>query len=167
MYVIDADFHDIFELSLGTSLAEIGVYVLWSDAAELRPSYVGEGRVVERIAAHLKDVDKPFISSRALAGRVALFQDGNLKQRKRDAEILECTLLHVADRLGIKPRHNRAPGKLGAIYGRGKGHEVLRVNVRGSHPLRRERVLSGTARMTWRWDDYEGWFLDEVPWRRV
>ncbi len=163
MEIINATFRDIYDVSFGACLKEIGVYVLWSGHAQRRPTYLGEGHVVDRVVTHMRSWDKPFGSSSTLDGCVAIMDEGGDAQRKSDAEIVECTLLHAAEQLDLVPTHNSAPGKRASIHRRGSLHDTIRVNIKGVHPLRNTK-LNGTARLTWRWED--GWELVEIPWRR-
>ncbi len=167
MYVIDAEFIDIWEVSLATCLSEIGVYSLWSDgAAHSRPSYIGQGNVVERISAHMRDDEKPFWNQSSIAGSIALLTGGPNTQRKADALVLELTLLEAAERLGVPPRHNRASGNRAALYRRGESHQTIRINVRGRHPLRVGVALPKAVRLTWA-ERNGGWELERLPWNSV
>ena len=161
MEVIDVEFMPMHEISVGECLGMTGVYVLWSMNARERPSYIGEGDVLSRILSHYTDKEKPFASG--LDGYVGAL-DGHTNRLKTDAQIVEKTLLEAADRLGISPRINKASGNRAAIDRRGKRDDTIRVNVRGWHPLRLDKRISGTARLTWRW--YDEWVLDEMPWHR-
>lgn len=167
MYVIKAHFQDIHEISFGACLDEIGVYVLWSLNAIQRPSYIGEGDVVSRVAKHMTDDDKPFATNNSIAGCVAII--GREKQRvsrKRDAEIVERTLLDAADRLGVPPSHNKVGGKIASIDRRGEVHDTIRVSVSGMHPLREGVRLPSTVQLTWRRSRDGLLELDNLPWRR-
>lgn len=163
MEIINAKFRNLYDVSFGECLKEIGVYVLWSGHAQRRPTYLGEGHIVDRVATHMKSSDKPFSSSSTLDGCVAIMDDGSEQKRKGDAEIIECTLLRAAEYLDLVPTHNSASGKRASLHRRGSRHETIRVNITGIHPLRNTK-LNGTARLTWRWED--GWELVEIPWRR-
>ena len=170
MYVINVKFRDVFEVSLGECLDEIGVYVLWSDGAHAKPSYLGEGNLVARIGTHMQDEGKPFHHTKGLAGVAAILApDRTIVRRKCDAQIVEYTLLWVAEMIGVPPLHNRSKGRFAAVAKRADQHDTIRINVTGRHPLRLGTTLSQAARLTWRWSPSDGeddWEL-EFPWRRA
>lgn len=164
MHIINATFIDIHEISFGACLDEIGVYVLWSKHATRAPSYIGEGDVVARVAAHMRDARKPFLDNRVIDGCVAIMDPGHPARRKSDAEIVEFTLLEIADELGVSPTHNAAPGKFNPLDRRTDHHDTVRINVRGQHPLKFATKLRGTQTLTWRRSgEYAN--LDPVGWR--
>jgi hypothetical protein len=161
MYPIDATFRPLKEVSLQETVGAIGVYVLWNRAADVRPSYLGQGVLLERIIASTKEFGTN------LEGYIAIMQKGGESRRKTDAQILEHTLLVAAKRIDQFPTRNQLSGNLAALFKRGAaGHEMIRVNVRGHHPLRWNCALRNTNSLVWRWDDFTPWVLEEVPWRR-
>ena len=68
MITIKADFRLIGETTLVDAYDEIGAYVLWNGRTSVRPSYIGEGEVLPRFVAHLKDR----WASRPLDGTIAI-----------------------------------------------------------------------------------------------
>jgi len=161
MYVINAKFARLADVSLQEVLGCIGVYVLWRPAADVRPSYLGQGVLLKRIWDHTKRFGSD------IEGYIAAMKEGGESRRKTDAEIVEHTLLEAGRRIDQVPLHNEAGGSLAAVFKRGAaGHQTIRVNVLGYHPLRWNMVLSHATSLVWRWDDFGGWDLEDVPWRR-
>jgi hypothetical protein len=165
MHVIRAHFRSLGRLPVTDLFGAIGVYVLWSPKADARPSYVGEGRILHRFAtSHVKRF------GRGTRGYAAILDEGTVLQNKRDAEILETVLLTVASDLDQTPGHNDIGGKTSGIAKLwSKGHNVVRVNVTGFHPLRWESRLQGTARVKLELGhDEDGQLvgLPTHPWRR-
>lgn len=166
MHIINATFIDIHEISFGACLDEIGVYVLWSKNATRAPSYIGEGDIVTRVAAHMRDARKPFLDNSVIDGCVAIMEPGHPVRRKSDAEILEFTLLEMADDLGIFPTHNANGGKFNPLDRRTDHHDKVRINLRGQHPLRFGTRLRGRMVATWqRLGDELELAVDPVGWR--
>ena len=165
MDIINTNFIRLNQVSVEELINKKGVYVLWSYDAWTKPSYVGEGMVLERIISHVKSSDKPF--NKGMGGIVTLFDNDHPARAKRNGEIVELTLLRVASVLGVSPRHNNSSGKSISIFKRGENHNTVRINFSGWHPLWWGVKINRTARITWKYiDDYDGWQITEMPWRR-
>jgi hypothetical protein len=163
MDVIHADFVPTSAMPIDFLLGQTGTYVLWSPRAYRRPSYIGEGNVLARLVKHAETYGD------RLTGVVAVLDEGSAKQRKAHAELLEMTLLDLAEELEIEPTHNKAPGKVRRLIDKyADGHNVVRFRFSGYHPLRFDTRLSATATVEWRFEGTE----DEPelklrhPWRR-
>jgi hypothetical protein len=163
MEVIHAAFVPTSSTPVDYLLGELGTYVLWSPRAVRRPSYIGEGNVLGRMVKHVETYGSK------LTGVVAVLAEGTEKQRKAHSELLEATLFELADALGIPPTHNKAPGKMIRLIEKyAAGHNVVRFQLSGYHPLRFDTSLPGRATVEWR---FEGSAADPElrllhPWRR-
>ena len=154
MHVIDANFRDIDETTVGELFGAIGTYVLWAPQASRRPSYIGEGQILRRFA------DEHIARFGAGArGRVTVMSEGSETRRKIDGEIVEAALFLLGEELELEPTHNRAPGKW-------KGHNQVRINCSGVHPLRIRSRISGTQRLILHMYEDERNFVVELQ-RRV
>lgn len=162
MDIVNAEFHRLSELPITSFFGAVGVYVLWTKDAAARPSYIGEGSLLDRINDHIGEW-----LGRTGDGYAAVLGYNTERPSKFDAEVVEGTLLEAARRLNRLPARNRQGPRTRAQWSRGqRGHSTIRVNIWGWHPLRWGARLSETAVFNWRWDDYEGWYLDDTfPWR--
>ena len=165
MYTINADFDSFDRVSARSLFGEIGVYVLWSSRAHVRPSYTGEGNVMQRLATeHVNRFGDN------VEGYVAIMNEGTEKERKMDAEIVEGVLLQVAPLIDQVPMHNEAGGKTkGLLKLFNAGHYTVRVKFTGYHPLRFESKINGTHDVRLRLSMVGSKIaIDDIehPWRR-
>ncbi len=138
MEIVRADFLRLDEVPLSALIATVGVYVIWDGKARARPTYIGEGTILQRVAQHASRFTRPF------DGYLALLGDWSGNRPKRDAEILEAVLLAVAEETDRLPTQNRSPGKMRAIHRVFRSHGTLRISVTGYDPL----LIPGQARRT-------------------
>jgi hypothetical protein len=162
MNVVEARFERLSDVPLADIFGAVGVYVLWTKDAVARPSYIGEGNLLRRLNEHVHDW-----LGRTGDGYVAILGYTSERPSKFDAEVVEGTLLEAADRLGRFPIRNEQGPRMRALWSRGqRGHNTIRVKIRGWHPLLRNARIQQDAVFNWRWDDYRGWALDDrLPWR--
>src|SRR5438132_6724667 len=105
MRVIKASFQRIVETILPDLIEAVGVYVIWDGQARARPTYLGEGTILKRLAEHSTRFALPF------DGYIAILGDLSSRTAKRESEIVEALLLSVAYETDRLPFHNQAPGK--------------------------------------------------------
>jgi hypothetical protein len=132
MHIINAHFERLSDISVLMLLGEIGVYVLWNGRAKARPSYIGEGNILNRLVTHHDRFAKPFDGFAA----VLSYQAIPWQRAKADATILEAMLLAVAEDTDRMPSTNIAPGKLRDLDDILRSHGRVRINVTGLDPLR-------------------------------
>lgn len=108
---IHARFERLENVSIVDAYDEVGVYVLWSGKAAVRPSYIGEGNVLRRFVDHL---GKPW-AARPLAGMMALIREGTEFEAKWRALAIEKVLLHIARQVDRFPANNNNPGVMSGI----------------------------------------------------
>jgi hypothetical protein len=165
MYIINARFESLDDMPVTALFGAIGVYVLWSSRADVRPSYVGEGNLIHRFAAeHIERFGKNS------TGYAAIMTSGTAKQQKSDAEIVETVLLEIGDLIYQYPVNNDAPGKRKGIQKHWEdGHNVIRINFTGYHPLRWNTKLTSVNRVTADlfYDDSRFELSVDHPWRRI
>ena len=160
MYSIDAEFLRFDEVRFGDVFGATGVYVLWTRDAAVKPSYIGEGDIVERVQSHRKE--KKW-GTRIQTGCVALMG-------KDDAEVVEALLLDAAkDLFDSLPTYNTHPGKFSRVGERFTGSDrTVRVKVSGWHPLREGARVQGSVLLHARLERIgeEGCcYRTEHPWR--
>lgn len=129
MRVIKADFLRLDAYSLPSLIGAVGVYMIWDGQARARPTYLGEGTILKRLAEHSTRFTLPF------DGYLANLGDLSSRSAKREAEIVEALLLSVAYDTDRLPVRSRAPGKTTEIQRIFRSHGVLRVSVSGYDPL--------------------------------
>ena len=133
MLVINAHFRRLTEISLVDAYDEMGVYVLWSAHASVRPSYIGEGNVLRRFVDHM---GKSW-AARPIHGMMAFLDHVTVKQTKAAGELIEAALLEIADGIDRYPSNNAASGKrksFGRLL-RGRSDATVRIVVSGQDPL--------------------------------
>jgi len=140
MEIVRAEFFRLDEVPLSSVIGAVGVYVIWDGKAQSRPTYIGEGTILERVGQHASRFTRPF------DGYLAMLGDWSTKQPKREAEILEAVLLAVASDTDRLPTQNRAPGKMREINRIFRSHGTLRIGVTGYDPL----LIPGQARASTR-----------------
>jgi len=140
MEIVRAEFFRLDEVPLSSLIGAVGVYVIWDGKAQSRPTYIGEGSILERVGQHASRFTRPF------DGYLAVLGDWSAKRPKREAEILEAVLLAVASDTDRLPTQNRAPGKMREIDRIFRSHGTLRIGVTGYDPL----LIPGQARASTR-----------------
>jgi hypothetical protein len=142
MHIITAEFRRLSDLTIPDLLGEIGVYVLWDGHAKARPTYIGEGNVLQRLVRHESRFAKP------LDGFAAILTNRNQtwQRAKADGTIVEALLLRVASDTDRSPAVNVAPGQLRALDAIFGQHGTVRINVTGCDPLRPPEELPILAR---------------------
>lgn len=131
MYVIDAHFKRISLVTLNDIADHFGVYVLWSGKSIVRPSYIGEGNLWDRLGSHIKSPEK---TGSVLDGAIAVFE-GTPKTSKEEAEIVKVLLLRVMELTDRFPTQNIGGGKSGKVVKTWIGKGKIRVNCTGVDPL--------------------------------
>jgi hypothetical protein len=156
MRTIDLQFESLEELPIAELFGVHGVYVLWAPTARDCPTYLGEGVILSRLNDHVKWLKSGVTGIAAAIGS------------KREAELVEATLLWTAEVINRWPTQNSAPGKRKRIDTMLEKHTSLRINVRGKHPFThptskysnlRERVPISV------WPDGDDYVI-EPPWNR-
>src|SRR5215510_16115796 len=87
MEIVRAEFFRLDEVPLSSLIGAVGVYVIWDGKAQSRPTYVGEGTILERVGQHASRFTRPF------DGYLAVLGDWSANRPKREAEILEACCL--------------------------------------------------------------------------
>lgn len=129
MEIIKASFDRLTEIRFVSLLRAVGVYIIWDGRAHARPTYIGEGALLKRLAEHETRFVPPF------DGYVAILGNRSSKTAKRNAEIIEALLLAVAEDTDRLPTRNIASGKTTGLDRVFRSHGVLRVSVAGYDPL--------------------------------
>ena len=129
MRVIKAEFARLSKVPVPELVGAVGVYCIWDGKSLARPTYIGEGTILSRLAEHAGRFSRPF------DGYVAITGDRNQATAKKEAEILEAVLLYVAYDTDRFPTQNTAPGKTTEIRRIFRRHGTLRVSISGLDPL--------------------------------
>ena len=165
MFVLYAHFDRLQDISLVDAYDRIGTYVLWSSRASIRPSYIGEGNVLQRFVSHM---NKPWVA-RPLSGTMAFLEDGTRRVRKCTAELLEVLLLDVAEEIDRYPPNNGS-GKRSSLKKildtLDHNATVVRARITGRDPfLPGNPPLESFKQITLRKATGSGWQL-EHDWNR-
>ncbi len=129
MRIVRATFQRLSDVSVTDLIGAVGVYVIWDGKARARPTYIGEGTILQRLAQHAERFAWPF------DGYVAITGDIGTVTAKHEAEILKTVLLAVAADTDRLPNNNKAPGDTRAIGKIFRSHNTLRIRVSGYDPL--------------------------------
>ena len=130
MHIINLKFTRFNKTPFSILFRAIGVYVIWDGRQIIRPSYIGEGNILERFATeHTKRFSRP------IDGYVAILGDISNRSHKPNARISERLLLEVANLIDRYPTVNRAKGFLQPIREVFENHGVLKVNLSGFDPF--------------------------------
>jgi hypothetical protein len=157
MYTIRAHFQRFVDVLLPDLIGAKGVYVVWDSQARARPTYIGEGTVLKRLADHAARAGRRF--AYPWDGYVALFSGSTRNVHKDEGCVVERLLLDVAGDTDRLPIVNSSPGSAAAVA-RLCRDEMLRVAISGFDPLippREARPLRTvkTISATWCDEGYE------------
>ena len=130
MRVIRVRFELLSEVTVDRLFEATGVYVLWSPRAQVRPTYLGEGYLLDRLGQHVRQFGP------GLVGAVAILGYDNTVRLKEEAQIVEHLLLAAADRVDRAPSSNTSAGIRAGVEKIFRSHGILRVRVTGIDPLR-------------------------------
>jgi hypothetical protein len=103
--------------------------VLWTGNAKVRPTYIGEGYLLDRFTRHVPRFGDGLIGSLAILG----YDD--TQRLKEEAQIVEHLLLYVADLVDRAPAQNKSPGIRAGVRKVFGQHGVLRLRIEGVDPL--------------------------------
>lgn len=163
MLTIDIMFEPLEEMPVAALFGAVGLYTVWASGATHRPTYLGEGIILDRISRHVKRWRSDML------GAAAILTDESIDRRgaKPRGTIAEAFLLELGELLDRKPLQNDAPGHTQRLYDAVEIHNVVRLNVRGlnpfMHPSEPRARLSQRAECSVRLDR-NGFFLFESPW---
>lgn len=163
MHKINATFSLLSELSITSLLGKFGVYIIWDSQSRVRPTYIGEGKIIQRIVEHEQRFAQPMDGYAAVLSR-----DGISWQRaKADGKIVESLLLYIAGKTDRKPAVNQKPGEKKSLKDIFELHGVLNVAIRGRDPFqhpRSSRIL-GSSRNIRVTQTRDGSFEADHPWK--
>lgn len=161
MLTIDLTFESLHDVSVSRLFGHVGVYTLWASQANDRPTYLGEGRILERLVRHVRRWRADMVGTAAI-----LSECTDRRQAKTHATIAEAFLLELGEMLGRSPTQNDAPGYRKRLETAVVANNVVRLNVRGLHPFLRPEAnrarLQERAECSVRLDRDE--FLFTTPW---
>lgn len=163
MYTINATFFLFDEIPLSSMIGATGVYVIWDGQARARPTYIGEGTVLKRLADHAAHGTRRFCLP--WNGYVAFIAGSTRGVHKCESQAVERLLLDVANDTDRNPMVNAHPGSASIVEYFCKG-EMLRVAVRGYDPLiapKEARPLTRVKEIK-AWQDGANYGLDH-DWR--
>ena len=125
MYSIKLNFRPFNKITHEEILGSYGVYILWDSTAKVKPTYIGEGYLIDRLSEHYKD-------RRSFKGLIAITKD------KKDAEIAEAIILLVAEQINRSPSQNIKAGKLFShVNNIFREHGKLKITISGRHPFKK------------------------------
>jgi hypothetical protein len=130
MHIINLTFTRFNGTPFSILFRAIGVYIIWDGRQRIRPSYIGEGNILERFATeHTKRFSRP------IDRYVAILGDISDSSHKPNARISETLLLEVAKDIDREPTVNVAKGHVKPIGKVFENHGVLKVSVSGFDPF--------------------------------
>src|ERR1051325_3854817 len=106
MESIPITFESLPDLPFERLCYAVGVYVLWAGKSIARPTYIGQGEMIDRLGKHRRRFPRP------IDGYVAVLGESDERTTKRRCEILEAVLLAIAGDVDRYPTHNKKGGKL-------------------------------------------------------
>ncbi len=143
MRIVDAHFELLTEVSIDRVFGEVGVYVIWDSQARVRPTYIGEGVIIERLSSQVDRVAFP------VRGYIAILDYHGPMQTKKDAEIVEAVLLEIGDETDRYPRLNSQRGSHKQIKKVLAYDNTLRVKVSGYDPFMHPRAPRPIEQNRW------------------
>ncbi|MDD5686334.1 MAG: hypothetical protein PHE88_00675 [Elusimicrobia bacterium] len=131
MLKIDAEFLRLVDIPVDKLFNAVGVYVIWSGRAWVKPTYIGEGLIMRRLSDHMKNSDK---CAKPISGLLAIIGDNSKKEYKFKAKILEQILLQISNEIDRFPNQNQQCG-LKFLEKIIKRYGFIKVSVSGYDPL--------------------------------
>ena len=169
MEIINLDFQSISEVPLSYLFGSTGVYALWGPQAVRRPTYIGQGQILDRLVHHTKKLSPNF---QGIVARTDL--DCTRARAKDDAEIAEAFLIWAANYLDKGPTRNINSGCWKKMIGLSTSYGRIRINITGYDPLKKPGTqgwrLAEKKVATLNGFFREGglWVADmDIPWRRT
>jgi hypothetical protein len=132
VYRIDATFLRFDRVHIG-DLGATGVYVIWDGYARAKPTYIGEGHILKRLADHSQRDGRRF--ARPLDGYIAVLCGSTSGVHKTESRVVERLILDVALQTNREPKVNVRPGAATVVEYLCRGDPTLRVAIRGFDPL--------------------------------
>lgn len=145
MIPINVTFQRLDEISVSDALGMVGVYVLWDNRSTARPTYIGQGNVINRLSEHAGRFALPIL------GYAAFIEKQSPKKTKLRLLAIETLLLYVGASTDRYPNNNASQGSYGRLWDALEDHSTLRLSVRGYDPFvppLRPRLILGTKRIT-------------------
>jgi hypothetical protein len=168
VYQIDATFLRFDKIHIGDLFGATGVYVIWDSYAKVKPTYIGEGHILKRLADHSRRDGRRF--AKPLDGYIAVVSGSTAGVHKTESLVVERLLLDVALETDREPKVNVRPGAATVVEYLCRADRTLRVAIRGFDPLmhpRRARPLSSTKYIrAWLEDGYSYQIEHDWRWRR-
>src|SRR5947208_11190156 len=129
MESISITFKRLPDLTFDWLCYAVGVYVLWAGKSIARPTYIGEGDMMDRLRKHRRRFPRP------IDGYVAILGENEARTTKRHGEIVEAVLLAIAEQVDRYPTHNKKGGKLGYLNKFFANHATVKLVFDGYDPI--------------------------------
>jgi len=160
---LDTTFEPLHEIPVADLFGAVGVYTIWARGATHRPTYMGEGIILDRISKHVKRWRTDMLGTAAILSDAGPHRD----LAKPGGLLAEAFFLELGELLGRKPLQNDAPGHVQLLRTAVEIHNIVRINVRGLHPFMHPENprarLSERAVCTVELNDYDE-FVFTTPW---
>ena len=167
MLALHVEFTRFADLHVGDLFDLTAVYVIWDARAKTRPSYLGEGVVLNRFMYHGKSDGRRL--ARPFDGYIGTVDTRGLCNEKDAVRMTERLLLDVAFRTDRVPSLNTHPGH-GALVREYCSEGIVRLSVHGydpfAHPARGARMVGvRSVRAERDEDEVDGYYFDD-DWRQ-
>lgn len=139
----------------------VGVYVLYSGKAKMRPTKIGEGVILDRFHAHLHDKRK--ILAKPIQRYMAIIGLGNTKNFKIDAEITECALFDIAEYLNKQPLYSTNP-RFETVKQNIESHNKIKIYFSGFNPFTHQKI---TKKKFFLYYEQNGEILNFHNWKKT
>jgi hypothetical protein len=161
MYTLPIVFRSFEDVTFSEVLNTAGVYVIWDSQAKAKPSYIGKGDLIARMAWH----DHNFASP--IGGYFGAIEEIGRRWVDDECLIVEALLLKIAEETDRWPNHNRKSGSLSTVERIASKHNgYIKVRVSGHDPFsppKRSQELNHAKEI--RYFDRNGeWWL-EYDWK--
>ncbi|MEZ4447297.1 MAG: hypothetical protein R3B72_49925 [Polyangiaceae bacterium] len=159
MLEIEVHFENAYSAptTIGDATHAVGVYSLWTKRSTIRPTYLGQGHLVDRLRAAKKVARAP--------GYMPLVAVVEGPDAKAIAEIVEHLLLHCAEAVGRYPLENGPRGTGSALEESLDAEAMVSITISGRDPLRGSRLTEAKVMGAWLDDDEDVVF--SIPWQRL
>ena len=155
------EFQPFSEIHITNLLGKVGVYILWDNRAHNRPTYIGEGVILERFCKHRETFGSDF------DGYIGVVGDSTKKYNKDHGELIEAILLWISERIGKFPTRNKQKNYKSSIEKQfGDLERILNCPIVGSdffeHPESAKKLRKQEIKIQKRNNEY---YLLDHPWK--
>lgn len=128
MISIKAEFLNFNDVTVQYLHRAVGVYIIWESGGKRHPKYIGQGKLLQRLA------DSEIRCEDFWEGLICVTGFDDEPETIENAKLIENVILHIAKNLDRSPEDN-VRVEYRSIVDAVEEHNLVRINVEGRNPL--------------------------------